>query len=282
MRGRARGRLRGGAPLTVATAGRKQTIARLLGPLPLGRVGRALERRRSRALVVNLHSVPARHAGDFRALLGRLADRFALGEPEGLEDAVRSGVERPTLFLAFDDGLANHAEVAAPILAEHGARAIFCLPADFLDAAPTEQLPWFRRRVYPRPTELHRDEDIRALTWEQAAALAEAGHRIASHGSAHVELTAEVADDVLEREIVGSRETLEARLAGVTVDGFCWPVRVHGDAGRAARLVRETYAYSLGGAARSGSLDPVGRLNLEASWPWRVVELQLLRAALAR
>lgn len=268
----------------VSTAGRKVAIARLLSPAPLDRIARALERRRRPVVIVNLHSVPPRHAHDFRELLRRLSDRFMIGDPATLEDVVRVGADRPTLFFSFDDGLANHAEVAAPLLEEHGARAIFCLPVDFLDAAADEQLSWFRRHVYPLVTELHGDDDVRAMTWDQARELADAGHRIASHGSAHVELRDGVLDETLQREIVHSRSVLAASLPGVDADGFCWPVRVDPSARRAELLVRDTYAYSLGDPPHRRSsphaLHPIGRLNLEVSWPWSVVELQLARAAL--
>lgn len=270
----------------VSTAGRKTAIARALAPLPLGHIARLLEQRRRLVVVVNLHSVPARHAGDFRELLRRLSDRFTIGDPARLEEVVRTGAERPTLFFTFDDGLANHAEVAAPLLEERDARAIFCLPVDFLDEAADEQVSWFRRHVYPVATELHGDDDIRAMSWDQAQRLANAGHRIASHGSAHVELRAGVLDETLQREIVRSRAVLESRVRGAEIDGFCWPVRMHGNARRAKRTVRDTYAYSLGGASRRRSsthdLHPVGRVNVEVSWPWPVVELQLARAAFGR
>ena len=168
--------------------------------------------------------------------------------------------------ISFDPGL-------------RGLHAIFALPTAFLDAPPTEQLPWFRQRVYPQATELHRDEDVRAMTWTRARALVEAGHRICSHGTSHMRIDASTPAAVVLDEVQASRATLEQRVPHAVVDGFCWPIRFDPAAAEAERLVRDTYAYALCG--ESGTLrradDPyrIRRTNIEVSWPVEVVDLQL-------
>ena len=263
--------------VVIPTAGRRKRAAAVL---PVGGLARMVARRRRVVAVLNLHSVPKRYEPDLHDLLSQLRRTFAIGEPFDLERAAREGCARATLFFTFDDGLANHADVVAPVLEEHGVRAIFCLPVDFLDAPPEEQLPWFRAHVYPLPTELHRDEDITAMTWEQARGLVTRGHRIASHGCAHVPLSGELPRAVVEREVVESRRLLEARTE-TAVEGFCWPVRAPADIDP---LIAATYDYALAGSSRSlrppHHLHRIFRTNVEVSWSSRLVDLQLARMAL--
>lgn len=267
--------------MVIATAGRRK---RAMSVLPVGRLARLVARRRGLVGVLNLHSVPRRHERRLHELLGYLRRTFAFGDPFNLERAALEGCSRPTLFLTLDDGLANHAEVVAPALESHGVRAIFCLPVDFLDAPQDEQLSWFREHIYPQPTELHLDEDVAAMTWEQARELVARGHRIASHGCAHVPLGDDVSHQVLEREVAESRRLLESRI-GTLVDGFCWPVRAPAQI-ESLMLVGATYGYALAGSSRSLSpphdLHRIYRTNVEVSWPTRLVDLQLLRSAMRR
>lgn len=257
---------------------RKRFAAPLAAPLvPLAH---AAARRRRLIGVLNLHSVPARYETNLERLLDRLEQTFVIGDPFELEAACAVAPPRPILFLTFDDGLANHAEVVAPVLERRGLRATFCLPVGFLEA--DDQLAWFREHVYPEPTELHADSDVRALNWDQARGLVARGHRLCSHGWAHVQLGDALPGDVVQREVVESRRTLEERL-GASVDGFCWPIRAD-SAPRIDAVVRQTYAYALVGSTRAlhppHDVHGISRTNVEVSWPGSAVELQLARMAL--
>jgi peptidoglycan/xylan/chitin deacetylase (PgdA/CDA1 family) len=261
----------------IASAGRRKRLAAVL---PVGALARRVARRRRLVGVLNLHSVPPRCEQQLRALLDNLRRTFVLGDPFDLERAARKGCDRATLFLTFDDGLANHFDVLAPVLEEHDARAIFCVPVDFLDTPSEQQLRWFREHVYPQPTELHGDADVAAMTWEQVRELAARGHRICSHGCGHVPLGPTVPRAVVEREVVASRSMLEER-TGVSVDGFCWPVQAPIDVDP---WIRSTYAYALAGSSRRlvppHDLHRIFRTNIEVSWPRRLIDLQLARMAL--
>lgn len=59
------------------------------------------------------------------------------------------------------------------------------------------------------------------MSWEQLAQLARDGHEIGSHSVTHALLPQLGAAD-LEREVAGSKRTLEERL-GIPVDSFCYP-----------------------------------------------------------
>ena len=266
----------------VATVGRKRLVALPLRVLPVAPAMRVVAKRRRLVGILNLHSVPERYGEAFGGLLDHLQKTFAIGNPFVLEETAGRGGTGPTLFLTFDDGLANHAEVVAPELEARGLRAIFSLPVAFLDAPHAEQLRWFRERVYPEPTELHADSDIRAMTWDQANALAERGHRLCSHGVQHARLDGDVSADLLEREVVQSRRLLTERVPTAVVDGFCWPIRA--GAGAADELVRKTYRYALVGSTRPlvapHDLHCIYRANVEVSWRRSEIDLQLARLAL--
>jgi peptidoglycan/xylan/chitin deacetylase (PgdA/CDA1 family) len=144
---------------------------------------------------------------------------------------------------------------------------------------PADQLPWFRRNVYPHLTELHLDQDVSAMTWDQVRGLADRGHRICSHAFEHVQISGSTAPGRAEREIVESRVVLTDRLGGIPVEGFCWPIRFDPRARTADALVRATYRYALCGESRllRPPHDPFRtyRTNIEVSWPLDVVDLQL-------
>jgi len=64
-------------------------------------------------------------------------------------DAIASGPggpnERPIVCLTFDDGYADNAEVAAPLLEHHGLRATFYVTTDFVE---TRGMLWFDRASF--------------------------------------------------------------------------------------------------------------------------------------
>lgn len=259
---------------------RKRRVAEIAARTPLSRIARRVETRRPTLRIFNFHSIPARYAVRFERLLEHLAQRFDLRPAEELGALVANGPgARSAAILTFDDAIANHAEVAAPLLDRWGIRAIFSVPAAFPNVEPRRQRDWFRTHVYPTPTELHDPEELRAATWEQLAALAASGHRICSHGTQHVRLTPTTTPDVVQEEVVDSRASLERRLDGVVVDGFCWPGAADTDAAAADAAIRSTYAYSLGNDVRplrrSASPYNLPRVNIEASWDPAVVDLQL-------
>jgi peptidoglycan/xylan/chitin deacetylase (PgdA/CDA1 family) len=259
---------------------KKRRAAAIVAGTPLTRLARRLEERRPALRIFNAHSVPAQYADRFERQLEHLAQRFALKPAGELERLVTAGPgDRSAAILTFDDALANHVEVVAPVLERWGVRAIFCVPAAWPDVSPDGQAEWFRANVYPVPTELHDDGELRAATWEQLSALAAAGHRIAAHGTQHTRLTPATPAEIVRREVVEARATIEQRLPGVAVDGFCWPGAPDPGAGAVEAAIRATYGYSLGNDVHAlrGGASPydLPRVNVEASWDIEVIDLQL-------
>ena len=259
---------------------RKRVLARLIARTPLTRAAAALERRRPILRIVNYHGTPERARASLAAQIDHLLLRYAALDPWRLEAAFSDGVTgRPRILFTFDDGLAVHRTVAAEVLEQRGVRAIFCVPSAFPSIPVEAQREWFIQHVYPAPTELHAEiADTQALSWGDARDLVARGHRICSHTSTHAILSAGASPAQLRDEIERSRSELEARL-DAPVDGFCWPRLFDPRATAADASVRRTFAWALTTRAQTirRGHDPyrLGRINLEASWPTDVVDLQL-------
>ncbi len=101
--------------------------------------------------------------------------------------------------ISFDDGTADHAD-AAEILAEYGLCGVFFIVAGLVDT------PGY-------------------LTSDQVAALAEAGHVVASHSLQHIRLP-KLDDETLDHYLVESKRRLED-LAGRPVTWLAPPGGAH-------------------------------------------------------
>jgi peptidoglycan/xylan/chitin deacetylase (PgdA/CDA1 family) len=257
---------------------RKRQLATIAHNAGVTALARALEHRRPALRIVNCHSVPSRYAAAFAEQVDQLSRSWAFAGPSDLTSLLQLGPERPTLLFCFDDGLANTVEQAAPILEAAGARAIFAVPAAWPDVPEQDRAEWFRRRVYPMPTELHdRAEDVAPPSWEALRDLVARGHEVWSHGVDHRQLQDGTPDGVLESEIVESKAILERRLE-TRVRGYCPPIG-YTVPPIALALIADTYELAFGGRPARvpirGNAFQIPRSNIEASWPWAVVELQL-------
>lgn len=200
------------------------------GP-PLGEVTAAFAAGRL-LRVVNYHSTPRRLAGRVEAELADYAARYTPMSSAGLAAALDgrwppSGGDRPPVVLAFFDGFANHARVAAPVLDALGVPGWFHLTTGFLDAAPQDQPGAAHRyRIRVAPEEVERGERL-ALTWDEVAALAER-HDLGAHTATHapaadVRTAADLEREVLVplrrvREVTGRPAATAAWLGGPPFD----------------------------------------------------------------
>ena len=166
--------------------------------------------------VVNFHSTPTRLAERVEAELADYAARYtALGAAE--LDAVFEGrwpasvAERPAVVLAFFDGFANNARVAAPVLDRLGVPGWFHLVTGFLDAPADRQAEVARgHRIRVAPEEVERGERL-AMSWEEVAALADR-HEVCAHTATHATATSVATAADLEREVAAPLR----RIADVT------------------------------------------------------------------
>ncbi len=116
-----------------------------------------------------------------------------------------AGAGRGLIGLTFDDGYADFAEYALPVLRRYGCTATVFVIAGRLGGENAWDPAGPRKRL---------------LDADQVAALAEAGVEIGSHGLRHVSLPA--AHGALAGETAGSRRVLQD-ITGQPVSGFCYP-----------------------------------------------------------
>ncbi|MBD0711673.1 MULTISPECIES: polysaccharide deacetylase family protein [unclassified Streptomyces] len=162
--------------------------------------------------------------------------------------------------LTFDDGYADFAESALPLLLRHGFTAtVYVLPGrlggeNAWDAAgPRKPL----------------------LSGDGIRRIAEAGMEIGSHGLTHVPLT-ETDERTLTAETRQSRTLLE-ELTGTPVDGFCYPYgQVDPRAIGAVRAAGYRYACAIDPGPYTGAYA-LPRVHIgEDDTAWRLAAKRLL------
>ncbi|MBF0481119.1 MAG: polysaccharide deacetylase family protein [Desulfovibrionaceae bacterium] len=171
-----------------------------------------------RALVVALHRVQPGASEESMTLPAPLFDAFCrffkkhfrvvpLGEIVGKLERGESFYRE--MAITFDDGYADAAEVAAPILEAHGLTATFFLVSGFVGAQVT---PWWDRQS----GRVHAFMD-----WTQARAMQEKGFTMGAHTRTHQDL-GKIGGETAEEELRLSRDELQAGL-GRVVDLFAYP-----------------------------------------------------------
>lgn len=233
----------------------------------------------------------------FREQMRRLAEQCEVVTVSEGVDRVASGRTgtRPLAAVTFDDGYADNAACAAPILEERGLRGTFFFVHDFV--ASGREL-WFDRAARLGVTAGAAVEDLKRLaarerdaaldalearargvalaapitplTRAQALALVRAGHEVGSHTLSHPILT-QARDEELEAEITRSKSALESWL-GVDVHGFCYP---NGDQDERVRSVVRRAGYRWACTTSAGRnhepLDVFGLRRIDVT-PTRVTD----------
>lgn len=148
----------------------------------------------------------------------------------GVEELLALPDATDAVSLTFDDGFANFASVAWPVLRTHGFPATVFVVSDRIGGtsdwnAGEPGLP-----------------ELPLMGWDTLGRLAGEGVQIGSHGATHVPLD-EVDGDRLRREVCESARVLSERL-GRPPRAFAYPYGRHGSG--CVRLVRETYDWAAG------------------------------------
>jgi peptidoglycan/xylan/chitin deacetylase (PgdA/CDA1 family) len=120
------------------------------------------------------------------------------------------------VLITFDDGYADNATQAFPILQRYQLRATLFLIADLVDQ---DHVFW-----WDQPKVRHASERglFAPLRWSQVQRLAEAGFEFGSHTCTHPPALTQLEPEACWREIAESRLKLEQRL-GTRVVSFCYP-----------------------------------------------------------
>lgn len=168
-----------------------------------------------------------------------LPGAFVTVTPEAFEEHVRLLARRPTLFLdelvgfmegrievprgavvlTFDDGYADFARWAFPLMEKYGVRGtVFICPglmADSRGGSPVELAS--HRQIWASRAPEH------FLTWEEALRMQAAGLvRFASHTLTHPRRMAELPSEAVREELLRAKEAIEERL-GVPCLDVAWP-----------------------------------------------------------
>lgn len=192
-------------------------IARTLGG-PLGLASP------NRLRVLLYHDVAPASEERFAAHLRRLARRWTFVTPERFGAMVTGGepIRGSNVLLTFDDGFASNRVVAERILNPMGIRAIFFAIADFVVLEDAREAREFisRRIEIGRPIE-GMPPHLYNMRWNDLEALLEQGHTVGAHTRTHARLSRLDGQDELDREIVGSADTIQQRL-GRRVEHFAY------------------------------------------------------------
>ncbi len=146
------------------------------------------------------------------AVFGRHAAWLASGAVRvtGVAELLTLDPEEEAVAITFDDGFANFAATAWPILQEHGISATVFVVADHVGGTNT----WCGEADPAIP-------ELPLLDWDSLADLAEEGVELGSHTRRHPRLPGLEAER-LEDEVAGSADAIE-RHTGVSPAGFAYP-----------------------------------------------------------
>ncbi len=180
--------------------------------------------------VLTYHSIAATTTSSFAALTvdpSLFGEHLAALRDHGI-DAIQFGevpdaldCGRDAVAISIDDGLADAAENAAPLLRRHGMPATLFVPTGYVGGSSR----WLQGEDGERPM----------LSWGALADLARDGFEIGSHGRMHI--AADInPPELVRRDALASRIELQDHL-GHDVRSFAYPFGYHAARGRAA--VRE-------------------------------------------
>lgn len=146
-----------------------------------------------------------------------------------LSDLLKADADNDAVALTFDDGFANFAQVAAPLLASLGLPATVFVVPEHVGA----RNDWGGLTVPGIP-------DLPLMSWDALGALLSAGISIGGHTRRHRDLT-RVRGAALEDEVAGCVERIAAEL-GERPATFAYPYGAVDEV--AATVVRDVFAIA--------------------------------------
>jgi glycosyltransferase involved in cell wall biosynthesis/peptidoglycan/xylan/chitin deacetylase (PgdA/CDA1 family) len=198
----------------------KRTLMRtyLKSGLPPARDAVLARLGRGRLTVLNYHQVNDRaddfstvSTAAFRQQMQFLKQNYrVVSLPDAVEALSTAGHSERLVAITFDDGYADNARVAAPILRALGLPATFFVSTDLISSSQ----PFPHDIVQGRPPQEH-------MTWDDLRELRAQGFLVGSHSCTHADMGA-VSLLEAERELGESRRRLESEL-GVPIRYFAFP-----------------------------------------------------------
>jgi peptidoglycan/xylan/chitin deacetylase (PgdA/CDA1 family) len=173
----------------------------------------AAYRERPRIRVISFHDTPVERKGELRDRLRGLRDRAAVVPLADAFARERLDAARLNVVLTFDDGLAEHHAVAAPVLDELGLAATFFVPTGALDLAGADAAAFSRDG-------LRRSRAFAFMTTGAVRELADhPSFDVGGHTHSHRDLGR---DSDPELELVAPKRLLEEK-TGQPVRWFAYP-----------------------------------------------------------
>ncbi len=177
-----------------------------------------------RLRVLLYHDIAPQDQARFAAQLRWLAGTWTFVSPEYFA-AMVSGEEPirgSNLLVTFDDGFASNRVVAEEVLNPMGIRALFFAVSDFVDLVDRDDARSFiARHIQPGSHAGELPAHWYNMGWADLEAILEQGHSVGSHTRTHARLSDVTAECDLDREIVGSADTL-AQHVGAPIDHFAY------------------------------------------------------------
>ena len=147
----------------------------------------------------------------------------------GVEELLTLDPDEDAVAITFDDGFANFASTAWPVLREHGLPATVFVVTDRVGGTNA----WSDSETPAIP-------ELPLLDWDTLGRLAEEGVELGSHTRTHARLPG-LEPGALAEEVAGAADELEEH-AGVRPAGFAYP---YGSLDQAAhRMVGDTYRWA--------------------------------------
>jgi peptidoglycan/xylan/chitin deacetylase (PgdA/CDA1 family) len=238
-----------------------QTVKDIMGRLL---VGSGLHRRllRGNAIVVAFHSItPEQSDGALRCSVKdfeRYCAFFARHlKTEAFASLITRLNERGPLdgqvTITFDDGYADNAELALPVLSRWSLPATFFVATGFMETR--HQTFW--------------DQDAgiesRWMSWPQVLQLSRAGHEIGAHTVVHADLGKLSAEET-ERELRQSRDEIQAR-TGTAPIHFAVPFGRTFQTQEQAMGIARDLGFKSFSLCRGGIVTPAANPMLLERWP---------------
>ena len=192
------------------------------------------------------YTLGRRLLGEHAAVIAQQGWRvLTIGELTSAIDEGTADLE-PTLAITFDDGFADTADHAAPILAEHKLAATLYVTSGTVG----RYCDW-----------LGSDGRRPMASWQQLADLGTGGWEIGAHSVDHPELDV-LGAEARRSQIHDSRTMLQDNL-GLPIDSFAYPHGYHGARVR-SEVVKAGYrtACAVKNAMSSATDDPFARARL--------------------
>jgi len=236
-------------------------------------------------IVLCMHSTPFDRREQMERLIDFILSNFRALAPKQLEDYFSGKLTAgPYVLFTFDDGLKNNA-LAAELLEKRGARAVFFIVPDFVDAA--DGVDYYRKNIRQviDPSVDHEQEDFSPLSVSQLKALQEKGHCVESHTMSHLLRSTSTTSEI-DREVSESKRWIQHNLMSEATM-FCSPIQTNFSVNAIAkRRIEEVYPFhfttfpGLNGELQNPRV--IFRRNIEVHWSLGQVKYALGKADLSR